>query len=177
MGTDFSRIINEHLTRYPVMQLEDLYKLAHQACLGSEHAVASWDYAQQRLQQELVQMGDGPAEPLVDPITADGRIVRVHLRPLVAGGGDVDQLLDAFIRTAAEYAGTPADLENYATEVEAIAATGAFPFQPADVGIYWQRLEVLGYPAVHHSAVYRTAYQPAYRVIAAEFLPLSVACR
>ena len=178
---DFLPILKAHLERYPSMQLDDVYKLAHQACLGSEHAVASRAYAQQRLQQELAELGvgDSPAEsePLIDPISADGRIVRVHLRPFIAGGYAVDSLLDAFMRTASEYVGKPAALENCEADVADIAAAGVSAFQPADVRIHWQRLASLGYPAIHHSAVYRTAYQPAYRVIAAEFLPLSVACR
>jgi hypothetical protein len=170
----FAAIITAHLSRYPGMQLDDIYKLAHQACLGSEHAVSDRNYAQRRLQQELTQSDDGPAEPVVDPISPGGSIVRVHLRPFVAGGGDVTRLLEAFVRTASEYKGSTLQLGSCLADIESLATMGSLPFLTADVQAYRSRLEQLGYPAVHHSAAYRTAYRPAYRVVASEFLPVTL---
>jgi hypothetical protein len=169
--TDFQRIITAHNARYPAMQLEDIYKLAHQACLGSGHAVSDKTHAQHRLEQELAQLGDGPAEPVLDAITPAARILRVHLRPFIASGGNVAQLLDAFVLTANEYAGSTIQLSSYRADIEAMTAAGGLPFRQTDAQIYWQRMEAMGYPAVHHSAAYKSAYRPAYRVIAREFLP------
>jgi len=36
----FQQILTDHLARYPLMRVEDIYKLVHQASLGSEHAVS-----------------------------------------------------------------------------------------------------------------------------------------
>ena len=36
---NFQPIALDHCSRYPGLQVEDLYKLVHQAALGSEHAV------------------------------------------------------------------------------------------------------------------------------------------
>ena len=47
----------------------------------------------------------------IDPISEDGRIVRVHLRPLVRLGLPAESLLDAFLRTAAEFHGNISTLE------------------------------------------------------------------
>jgi hypothetical protein len=167
----FQVIVADHLRRYPAMQLEDVYKLAHQSCLGSEHAVADRDDAKRRLEEELARLDEGSEEPMVDPIRPDGRIVRVHLRPLVAGGGDAAQLLEAFVRTANEFEGSNALLKSFWTDVEAMAAAGRVPFAQADAEAYWRRMEALEHAAVRHSAVYRATYRPAYRVVAAEFLP------
>jgi hypothetical protein len=60
-----------------------VYKLLHQAAMGSEHAAPEEALARAWLDRELSQMGPGPAEGVVDPISPDGEVVRVHLRPFV----------------------------------------------------------------------------------------------
>jgi hypothetical protein len=171
-GDGFAAIVLAHLVRYPAMQLEDVYKLAHQACLGSEHAVRDRAQAERSLERELVQLGDGPREPTIDPIAPDGRIVRVHLRPFLAAGGDATGLLDAFVRTANEFRGSHERLRSSWATVEALAADGSLPaVSRVDTETFGRRMEDAGYPAVHHSAAYGATYRPAYRVVARAFLP------
>ncbi|MBW6455119.1 MAG: hypothetical protein K0A98_04465 [Trueperaceae bacterium] len=167
----FAAIALRHLARYPVMQVEDAYKLAHQACLGSEHAVRDRAQAERWLEREFAQLGDGPQEPTVDPISPDGRIVRVHLRPFLAGGGDATDLLDAFVHTANGFRGSPERLRSCWATVEALAADGSLPFSRADAEAFGRRADAAGFPAVHHSAAYGAAYRPAYRLVARAFLP------
>ena len=168
--TDFGMLLMEHLRRYPAMQLPDIYKLAHQASLGSEHAIKDHAAAQRWLDQELSQLGEGSAEPVPDPISPDGRILRLHLRPFLAQGGDPGLLLKAFLRTANEFRGSLAELQAHWTDVERLAVEGCLPFTHAEVQEYGCSLAAQGYPAVHHSAAYAAAYSPAYRVVAIDFL-------
>ena len=108
----FETILREHFARYPSMQIQDVYKLIHQAALGSEHAISRSESARKWMERELAEMGEGSDEPAVDPISEDGQIVRVHLGPFVAQGGNPETLLDAFIRTANEYRGEVQVLKN-----------------------------------------------------------------
>lgn len=167
----FDAIVARHLVRYPAMELEDVYKLAHQACLGSEHAVSDRAHAARWLEREIADLGDAPQEPALDPISPDGCIVRVHLRPFLALGGDAAGLLGAFVRTANGFGGSTELLRTCWASVEAIAAAGALPFSSADAQAFGQRMEALGFSAVHHSTAYRIAYRPAYRVVARVYLP------
>lgn len=167
----FAAIVLRHLARHPAMQVEDVYKLAHQACLGSEHAVRDRTQAERWLEREVAQLGDGPQEPTIDPISPDGRILRVHLRPYLAGGGDATDLLDAFVRTANGFRGSPERLRSSWATVEALASDGSLPFSRADAEAFGRRMDDAGYPAVHHSAAFGAAYRPAYRVVARVFLP------
>jgi hypothetical protein len=167
----FQQILTDHLARYPLMQVEDVYKLVHQASLGSEHAVSDVARAREWLAHELTHLGKGPAEPILDPISADGRILRVHLRPYIATGGDPARLLDAFVRTANGFQGSIDQLRIYWAHVEQMAVAGHLPFSQALVREYAVRMEELNYPVVHHSDAYRAAYRPAYRIIARDFLP------
>lgn len=166
---DFETILIAHLRRYPMMQVADIYKLVHQASLGSEHANRDQIAAQRWLEQELAQLGEGPEEPLNDPISPGGHILRIHLRPFLAEGGNPGSLLEAFLRTANEFQGSLAELQACWAEVSWLAAKGCLPFGIAEVQDFGQSMAAQGYPAVHHSAAYTAAYRPAYRVVAVEF--------
>jgi hypothetical protein len=161
----FESILRSHLTRYPAMQIQDVYKLIHQAALGSEHAAPDPESARKWMEREIAEMGDGPSESVIDPISPDGEIVRVHLRPFASRGGSLEKLVEAFIRTATEYRGEIALLENYwATAVR------LENFPAADMDNFFQPMKADNFPAVHHSSEFKKAYSPAYRVIARKFL-------
>ena len=166
---DWESLIRAHLVRYPLMEPTDLYKLLHQAALGSEHAVRDTVAAREWLDQELAGMGPGPAEPLIDSLRADGWVVRIHLRPFVAAGGDPEALLQAFIGTAAD-PGDRADLRRAGEVAVRMAQAKALPWPDSTVSALFAGLAVQGYPAVHHSAAFVEHYRPAYRVVAGALL-------
>lgn len=168
----FGRILSNHLVRYPLMQMSDLYKLIHQAAMGSEHAVSDVGSVQAWLDREIQDLGPGPADPLLDLISGDGRIVRVHLRPYVQTHSDLMLLLQAFVRTANHHRGDTAHLKAYLALAEEMASAGWLPFAQRELAGFFADLAGRGYPAVHHSTAYKTAYHPAYRVVAREFLRL-----
>lgn len=170
MEETLGRILAAQYRRYPHLQIVDLYKLLHQAGMGSEHAVSDEGGARAWLERELTTMGTGPEEPLIDDISPSGEIVRVHLRPYIGAGHDPDKLLEAFLRTAREYRGSVGRLQRYGAAAEQMASAGLLPLQPHQIGEFMQRMEQQGFPAVHHSHIYEHLYQPAYRVVARQFL-------
>lgn len=170
----FWRILAIQVKRYPRMQARDLYKLAHQAALGSEHALSDQVGVRRWLERELVEMGPGPADPLVDPISAEGQIVRLNLRPYIAAGGDPALLLEAFTRTAQEFHGSVETLRRYLRYAVKIDLGGDLPFTLDTMLEFFARMEKLGFPAAHHSEQYETAYRPAYRVIHRAYLNLKI---
>lgn len=169
--TDMRAILIEHAQRYPLWEVADLYKLIFQRVMGSEHAVADGVPVGKYLYQELKQLGSGPKEPLIDPISMDGAIVRVHLRPFVRRGLDVQALLQAFIRTANETQGSGEMLDDYGMAAIELAREGVLPFGIEETTLWFRSMKTENYPAVHHSQRYRMRYQPAYRVVAKVFLP------
>lgn len=156
------------------MQPDDLYKLAHQAALGSEHAVRSEAAARAWLERELAGMGSGPPEPLLDPISADGSILRVHLRTYIQAGHDPEALLAAFIQSANQVKGSSQDLRDCLVVLLELAGSGQIDFEAEELRALFARMESADWPARHHSDIYMRAYHPAYRVIAREFLPESI---
>jgi hypothetical protein len=155
--------------RYPAWQPADLYKLLHQAVRGSEHAAPSREAATEWLERELREMGPGPAESLVDPIRADGRLARVHLRPWREAGLDPAELLEAFLKTAAVWREAPGEMEQALQR--AVAGAAELGLVPEVVAGLAGRMREQGYPAVHHSVEYVRQYRPAYRVVAIGPLP------
>jgi hypothetical protein len=166
----FRRLLTTQLARYPQLEVQDLYKLIFQASFGSEHAVADAVVAHRRLERELHELADGPEEPIVDPISPDGRIVRINLRPYLAARGDVAGLLEAFVRTARDYRGTEATLHRYWRYAEHMAAASLLPFACEMLQGSFAAMQIKGFPAVHHSDMYAKTYRPAYRVIVRGFL-------
>jgi hypothetical protein len=170
-------ILVDHARRYPQWQPEDLYKLVHQAALGSEHAVDDEARARAWLVREMAEMGTGPDEPLLDPISPGGAIVRVHLRPYVRLGFDPDSLLEAFVRTALEFRGLPERIAAGLTEAARLAHDGRLAFPEDDLVRLLGRVQAAGLPAVHHTTAFTSHYRPAYRVVAREFLAAKVQAR
>jgi hypothetical protein len=121
-------VLLRHAERHPLWGLDDLYKLVHQAALGSEHAVTDERAARDWLVRELAGIGPGPDEPLVDPISPDGAIVCVHLRTSARLGLAPERLVQAFLRTAREFRGSVEAIERALTEAEHLARDGLLPF-------------------------------------------------
>ncbi len=158
--------------RYPGMKVSDLYKLIHQASLGSEHVDPDLQTARDWLMDELADLGDGPDEPLIDPISPEGEIVRVHLRPFTRAGHDPERLLEAFVQTSSLYRGSAERLTQFGEAAAAMAAEGLLPFAEAEIVTFFREMQSRGFPAAHHSAVFRSLYRPAYRVVYRPYLRL-----
>jgi hypothetical protein len=166
-----NQLIDRHLQRYPRMQLADIYKLLHQAAMGAGHAIDDPTAARRRLEREAAQLAAGPADPIVDPISPDGQLARIHLRPYLAAGHALGALADAFVETARTRPPDADKLAKFCACLGDLAQAGELPFSRTQVEAYVGEIVSQGYPAVHHSEVYREAYAPAYRVIALSCLP------
>ena len=101
------------------------------------------------------EMGPGPAEPLVDPIRADGALARVHLRPWQEAGLDPAVLLEAFLATAGAWQEVPGELEEALRQAADWA--GDLGLAADAVAALAARMQEEGYPPGHHSAAYRLA--------------------
>ncbi len=165
----FYEVLDWHAGRYSLWQAQDIYKLIYQAALGSGHAAPGRDAAQAALERELISLTPGSSEPLIEPIHPEGEIVRLHLRTLLYQNGSPRVVLDAFLQTAEEYQGSLELLEEYSAQALDWARQGGCDARTLEK--FFKKMRGNGFPAVHHSEVYNREYSPAYRVIAARFLP------
>lgn len=167
----FRPILLDHARRYPAWQIADLYKLIHQASLGSEHAVTDREQARRWLETELAQLDAAPDEALIEPISPDDAVVRVHLGPLLERRLSPALLLDAFVLTSRAFHGSIVQLQMGWREAGALSRQGLLAFDPVELDAFGVEMRAHGFPAVHHSGQYVEMYHPAYRVVARVHLP------
>lgn len=165
------QIMLNHQARYPLWRVDDLYKLLYQAAMGSEHAADDREHARSWLGKELANLEPAHEEPLLDPISADSRILRVHLQPFKERNLPAELLLDIFTSTSQKYRGSLQKLDADWRAAEEMSAAGLLHLDPIEMRNFFDRRRVEGFPAVHHSSAYSRAYHPAYRVVAVELLP------
>ena len=163
---EFCELLIQHSQRYPDWEMQDLYKLLFQAAMGCEHDYSNWEQVRERLHDEIEEMGEGPNEPVLDPISPDGAIYRVHLRPYIRTALDLEELLESFRSTASGYKSSIANLKCYCHDALELTQSGQLPFNKEELSAYFQLMEKNGFPPVHHSEKYRQKYRPAYRVVA-----------
>lgn len=171
MGDDrLVALIQAQVARYPASEVADIYKLLHQATFGPGHAISSKKAAGEWLEQDARQAGASLGEPLVESIHPEAHIVRVHLRPYLAQGGQLKWLLDAFVRSAEAVSGDPALMAaRWRAFVELCQGEGplAGEFPLREMELFGAARAAEHWPAVQHSPVFCAAYRPRYRVLVA----------
>jgi hypothetical protein len=164
-------IILEHLTWYPLMGPRDVYKLIFQGVMGSEHLISSPEGFINYLREEFDPLPPDPTGRLLEALRSDRVLLRINLRPYKALQKPVDQLIPALLETAHSFKGDPDELRStWMDFVQVCEASRITTFDIAELHEFTTWLEGLGFPALHHSEAYQRAYQPAYRLIAAQYL-------
>ncbi len=160
------------LNQRPSMEPRDAYKLLYQGLLGSEHLIASPESFTLWLVEELDALESGESDPLWESIRPDGSLGRVNLRPYKARSGDPLDLVVACLETARRKWGTLDELvAAWDLVVESNHSTVWASWDLAELTAVTRLVQANNYPALHHSQSYQDAYQPAYRLVAAELLP------
>ena len=169
----YAPLLQWHASHYPDLQVEDVYKLLHQTVAGPAHAIEDPDMARQWLEREWAEL-EGPleGEEVFEPLSSDGRLVRLNLRPWRAAGHSPEAVLSAFVRTAETL---PPDSAKIRVELDAIPAcsdriAGGLRLSATELQSFFSDRERNGYPAIHHSEKYTQTYQPAYRVVFRSYL-------
>ncbi len=166
----FVKVLERQHARYPIMQLQDVYKLVHQATMLSEHAVVDSQMASKYLLSEVRLLRGENLGPLCDPISPSEKLVRINLGAFNQTGEDPKALASAFVKTAYTHEGSVARLERFWGYAESAAAAGKLPYSVEEMQAYFAARAAEGHAPVHHSQRYRSAYQPAYRVVKRKLL-------
>ncbi len=170
--TSFRDVALREFRQYPQSQPMDLFKLAYQAAMGTEHMHLDVKQAREWLRAESEGLATVfPEEPLFAAISPDGSIVRVNLRPYVRGGRNLDSLAMAFVNTSTLVQRDTARLVGYWKEVVWLAARNRIPMSAAELTVMLETARASSFPAPGHSQEYHAAYRPAYRVVHRSLLP------
>ncbi len=170
-NSEVFKLLVTHANRYPLMSVQDVYKLLYQGAMGSEHFQDSFKDFEDDLANEWQSVKADDSMPIWENIRPDGRIVRFYLAPFKAREGQITQLLTLSYWTTTLYEGS---LDNLKSSWETFGKIchdkkwTKFPIDEVDAFDNW--LKRNQFPPVHHSESYRKAYQPSYRLLLREFL-------
>ncbi len=177
-------VLLEQFSRYPRMQVEDVVKLLYQSEFGGGHMIANpqksldflkreWESGKQGTKWE--KMPENAAEKRTEKkpeapweFIGDG-MYRMNLTAL-DDGISPETMNQMFVQTADRKVGTVAGFEKKLNLLRECCQRGELPFETERLEQYLEAYRKQGYPAVSHSATYREAYHPAYRVVADSFI-------
>ena len=169
--SEIFRLLVSHASRYPLMEIQDAYKMLYQGSLGSEHITHSFEDFESELREEWELVERDNNIPMWENIHPDGQIVRVYLAPFKARGGQVDQLATLCYWSASLFKMDIDDLKsNWDTLVKTCRDKKWYKFPQDDVEEFDRWLRKYQFPPVHHTESYRKAYKPSYRLLLREFL-------
>lgn len=151
-----------HARRYPLMGPRDAVKLVCQSALGGGHLVTDPERCAARIEAERAPLAPVPGRALLEEI---GGAFRLYLDAPACAALTSGQIAQAFAASAAGFSGGEAALGRGLDEALALAAEGALPFSAAALRREIARYFQSGCAPVSHSAGYRAAYAPAYRVL------------
>lgn len=170
----------------------DIYKCLHQGEFGVGHSLDYPKRFQQRLVREMMQgePEEGALEPVLEDISAEGRVLRVNLRAFRGLFNDeIDKRIDQLAQVCFESAGPARGSEarfretlalfkdlNQAGELRLGEYTFAFPAEMVDRFLFEVQdlIRRMGrIPVFSHSPDYRRLNHPAYRVVARSVLEKS----
>lgn len=156
-------ILRCHAKSYPQMEPTDAVKLIYQNEFGGGHLIRNEQAVREYLRREYAAIAHNLALPRSESI--GNGLVRVNLAALAET--ELDGLAEDFIRSAAAHRGKLSRFLEKLEILRRLTAEGLFSFDTAALNAYLDGYVGAGCPMVSHSETYRSAYRPAYRVVAA----------
>lgn len=156
-------ILAGHAEKHPSLRPQDAVKLAFQAAYGAEHLVSDEACARAHFMEEFVS-----AEPRGAPLREEvsPALCRADIGAWKARGLPPEWLLRAFLLSLSlPPEGAEETFLGYLAEARALANGGALPFSGEEFGVFAEEYLAGGVRPVRHSAGYRAAEKPAYRII------------
>lgn len=151
----------KYYEKYPKCSISDFVKLVYQIHFGSGHFIKNYIDSFNRLENEITNL---------NPFCFDEDLyeyigecfIRVNLRPYLKYRLSVEHLNESFIESSKQQANFNDFLESLSILKEFLLENN-FDFNI--VREFFDEYQRLGYPALHHSEVYKLYYQPSYRII------------
>lgn len=144
--------LNNHLKKYPLMQIEDIIKLHLQGILGPTHLIQDFDRLKKGLISEYESIKDSTYQyEMYEEISDD--YIRVNLKPYYEKYHSFDGLIEGFKLSL----NTNVDINHYIEEIKKLKNKDNEKF----IDKY---LESKNY-IMSHSSVYKENYFPHYLII------------
>lgn len=157
----FADCIKEQQKRYDKGEVRDLIKQAYQGAYGAGHATVDLKRAWGYFSREFSSV-QGENIPLVEIISPD--YCRINLAAWKKEGLPPEWLFNMFTASSEIFPDSEELFKKYLALI-----TESFPDRKAGMEKFLTQYRG---GAVHHSATYRHAYRPAYRIVSTRFLTI-----
>lgn len=165
---DFKENLLNHYKKYPRLKIEDIFKFIYQGAFGCEHMVPSLDIATERIIKEHSLCFDNEY-PCIENLNQD--FCRVNLSCLSLGLSPQTLGKLFYLSARKETKGKEA-LEKMINATMELIKEGLLPFTLEEFEKRSQEWKKQGYCSLHHSTTFHSLYNPQYRVISKEYIPL-----
>ncbi len=155
-----------HYQTYPKLQIQDIFKFLYQSSFGCEHMISSIENVTNYIFTEYESICNH-SESDVEQL--DGDYCRVPLSYLNRGLS-ADTFGKLFFLSAKKEEKGRDNLIQKIKIAKEIVSENLLPFSKEEFEKAVEEWEEKGYPAVHHSEIFRESYQPSYRVIAKKYI-------
>jgi len=161
-------LIRMHEEHRPLLRAVDVYKLLYQGIFGVGHILGEGAFERLEAEARGLKMDEHPEEPLVEPVSVDGSMVRVNLRPYIRLGLPLDELFSAMKET--EPVNDAGEFIRTWNIFKELVREGRLRFDLDEINELNRGLDREHIPPRHHSQAYRDAYTPSYRVVGRRLL-------
>jgi len=162
----FQENIIDYCKKYPMLEIQDLFKYVFQSSFGCEHLISDPSHIASEIQKELNEAKEDYA-PAIEYL--DGDFSRVHLS-ILKEGLSIDTLSKLFYLSSKENVSGVEKLEEYLNILLILSKNGKIEVDYQDLEEKIKEWKSKGYPPLHHSKKYNDNYHPAYRLISNKFL-------
>lgn len=158
-------LIEQHLGRHQHMDIQDVYKMLYQGVFGAEHLVVDVEEAKKSLIEEWNRIRADKSEILTESVSLDGLVVRLYLRRCKAERFSVNSVWFALQRSLGQMHGDVFHFADVWLQFVQLCRSGVLPFDHVQAALFGVQAKTANWPSKHHSAAYREANKPAYRVV------------
>ncbi len=139
--------------------------------MGAVYLSADAGGFEERLIKEFEEAKTDEKKPLWETIRPDGELVRVHISALKARGGQPQAFSTLCLWTASIFEGDRVDLmDGWDTFQHLCRDNRLRKFPEKEISEFTKWAQKNKYPSARHSAAFRDAYDPHYRLVRREFL-------
>ena len=135
--------------------------------MGPLHIMHNREKAFSELKKEFKRIGQDNIEDekLLEPVSIDGKVVRVNLRPYKKEINDIELLFKAMVESAKNFIPDSEKLTNIWGEFKGFVQKDELPFNYKEVLAFENDLQSKEDFEISHSEIYRSKENPFYRVI------------
>lgn len=162
-------VLRRQYAQYPLMQMQDIYKLLYQNEFGCGYSVTDPTLTWIQLFKQWNDCGpESKDEQLVEDI--GNNFHRNNLRPAKKLLASPEAVHDGYVLSVNLMQGNIVGLVEKLLSLPGFFKQEAIDYSGEQLKTFLDDCSARGFPALPHSGIYKETYQPAYRVVNSEQL-------